>query len=100
MTWMTLAPPGMLLAQAREQSAAEVVWWTLALILAVLVMGVVILLVRQRNLRKRKEEGTELVYTLHDLRKMLRRGEITQEEFEKLKEIVNTRTRQMGPLGR
>jgi uncharacterized membrane protein len=85
----------------KDVSSAQILWWAMALILLVLVMGVVILLVRQRTARNRKQLDTpEVVYSLRDLRKMLNRGEITREEFEKLKEIVNTQTRKIGPLSR
>ena len=84
----------------KETASAEVMWWAIALILLVLGMGVAILLVRHRSMRKRGEDEAQIVYSLHDLRRMLKAGEITQEEFEKLKEIVNTQTRKTGPLSR
>ena len=78
----------------------EVIWWSMALILLILGMGVAILLLKQKSSRKDKDDKPELLYSLHDLRGMLRKGEITREEFEKLKEVVNTQTRKTGPLGK
>ena len=80
-------------------TSADLLWWSMALILAVLVLGLVIVLVKRKTVNK-KDEAPGLVYSLHDLRRMLKMGEISEKEFEKLKDIVNTETRRTGPLSK
>ena len=68
---------------------------TIFLIVAILVLGVGIILAKRKSVRKQEEEQSpQVVYSLHDLRRMLARHEITQEEFDKLKDVVSTQTRQ------
>lgn len=92
--------PLLLAQKGPTSSPAEIIQWTTILILLVLVMGVIILFVRQRSLRKRDDDNSKAIYSLHELRRMKRKGEITEEEFEKLKDIVNTQTRKTGPFAR
>ncbi len=97
MTWPGLWVIGETAAKRLPASTAQIVLWAMILILIVLVGGVVILLAKQRS--QRKEDTTpRVVYSLHELRLMLKRGEISQAEFEKLKEIVSVQTRKTGRI--
>jgi len=87
------------LARNMPEVTARIVQAALVLIVLILFLGVVILILRRKSLQK-DEESAKIVYSLHDLRQMLQRNEITQEEFEKLKDIVSTQTRKTGPVGR
>lgn len=78
-------------------NTSDILKAAIALIVLILVLGMGIILAKRKSVRKQEEEqSTKIVYSLHDLRRMLARHEITQEEFDKLKDVVSTQTRKTG----
>ncbi len=65
---------------------APVLGWSAALIVVVVIAALVLASVRRRALRKGQESATPL--TLHDLRTLHARGEVSDEEFESLRAVI------------
>ncbi len=68
------------------QALRELSPWLAVLVAMVFVGGVVIMIVR-RHLRSSGDLG-DVGYTLHDLRKMHASGELSDEEFEKARSAM------------
>ncbi len=83
-----------------SETTSDIIKAAIALIVAILVLGVGIILAKRKSARKQEEEESpQVVYSLHDLRRMLARHEITPEEVGKLKDVVSTQTRKTGHSG-
>ena len=78
---------------------AQIVWLITAIVLLFLVLVAAILFLRQRAQAKQNSDIPKAMYSLHELRRLRRKGEISEEEFEKLKDVVNIQTRKQGPHG-
>lgn len=81
-------------------SRAQIIWSITAIILLFLVLTAAILFLRQRGKGKQVADTPKAIYSLHELRQLRRKGELTEEEFEKLKDVVNIQTRKQGPFAR
>ena len=88
----------LVLAQNKpEATRADVIWLITVIILLFLILTAAILFLRQRSQRKQDDDTPKAIYSLHELRQLRRKGEITEEEFERLRDVVNTQTRKQGP---
>lgn len=79
----TLPPPG-----AASSTSADVVIWVGVLIVAVLLLGALILLVRKRMLAKDKHGADNWI---GDLRQMHKRGELSTEEYESARRALTAK---------
>jgi uncharacterized membrane protein len=70
---------------AEQPNGSEVIFWGLVLIAAICVLGVVVWVVRRWSLATPGKLGEE-AWSLQHLREMKAQGQITNEEFESLKE--------------
>ena len=94
-----LGGPLALSASADPASRAEIIWLITVIILLFLGLVAAILFLRQRGKGKKIADTPKAMYSLHELRQLQRKGELTEEEFEKLKDVVNIQTRKQGPYG-
>jgi hypothetical protein len=89
-----------MLAQSTTGSSAvsiDVLIWVGALIVAVLILGIVILLVRKKLFTKDADSPTGL---LNDLRRMHKSGELTTEEYDAARKALTTRIAAKMPAGK
>lgn len=84
-----------LLAVTHQAPTGDIVKAVLLLVGALLVLGIVLVLARRKRFQQEREDQGP-IYTLHELREMLKSGKITQEEFDRLKDVVTSQTRQSG----
>jgi uncharacterized membrane protein len=75
------------LTQNTQQDITSIVVFCIVLILAILLMWIVYALARRR-FTKQEAQSSPASWSLNDIRKLRDEGQLSQEEYEKLRDIV------------
>ncbi len=74
-----------ILLSARTTSATDAAFWGGVLILAVVILAVSLWYLRRRLFSASSQSSDEDLFSLQHLRQLLAKGQITRDEFERLK---------------
>ncbi len=88
-------PSALVGSGAASRLFSEVMPWLLLFMGLVIVGGVIIMLARR--LLNDTSSSTQPGFTLHDLRTLHTKGELTDEEFERAREAMIARVADSGP---
>ncbi len=85
--------PILVLAQTRSHPIGEVMIWLGVLLVAAVLIGVIGYMLRKRLLGGDDGEETIQPFTLADLRRLHREGQLSDEEYERAKAAMIAQTR-------